>query len=249
MLRLLNRFKRDMLSKGKIKNFLFYTVGEVFLVVVGILIALQIDNWNREVQEEKELKEYLIKIGDNISSDIKLADSLLQRRLKIKEICRQGLQAIHSGEGKNLGLVQKSINLFADFEFSSKTGGYESLVTSGYISKLRKSSPDSLLFQYYLDIEDLQREEKSFNGFVEAMETEINRSFSLFSVYQSEMGYGADDAAIQLAVREYFKLIPLQNAFVRGSFQNAIIRRYRSLIKTGTLLQSEIKKQTTVGGR
>lgn len=243
MLRLLNHFKRDLLSKGKIKSFLFYTVGEIFLVVVGILIALQIDNWNRELQEEKELNEYLIKITENISSDLELADSLLNRRFRIKQISQKGLNVIASREEKSIEFATESIILFNDFEFSSKKAGFESLVTSGYISKLRRSRLDSLLFQYYMDIDELKRAEQSFNGFIEAMEKEINTSFSLFSVYKSAMGYEDREVVRQKALNSLFEVIPLQNAFLRGSSQIAITNRYRAIIETGTLLRLEIERK------
>ena len=37
-----------MLSGGKVKNYLLYAVGEILLVVIGILFALQINNWNED---------------------------------------------------------------------------------------------------------------------------------------------------------------------------------------------------------
>lgn len=241
MLRILNKFKRDLLSKGRIKSFLFYTVGEVFLVVVGILIALQIDNWNRESQEEKELNEYLLKISENVSSDIELADSLLQRRIQIREICKKGLNAIESGKDKTHSLAIKTINLFADFEFAPTRSGFESLTSSGYIGKLKRSQLDSLLFQYYRTIDDLNREEKSFNGFIESMEIAMNSSNELFTVYKLTMGYEIDKVPAKEAVDRYFAILPFQNALIRGSFQYALTRRYESLLKTGMLLKAEIK--------
>lgn len=241
MLRLLNRFKRDLLSQGKIKSFLFYTVGEVFLVVVGILIALAIDNRATDYKEEQELNEYLIKISENVTSDIKLADSLKNRRLTIKELSKKGLDIITTGEGKTQEFVGESILLFADFEFRSKNSGYESLIASGYISKLSRSKLDSLLFLYYATVDDLMREEQSFNGFIEAMEKSMNAEVSLFSVYKGLLGYEIDPIENKQAIEEYFDVVPFQNAMTRGSFQGAILRRYDALIQTGELLKDEIR--------
>jgi len=37
-----------MLAENKFSSYLFYTIGEIILVVIGILIALSIKNWNKE---------------------------------------------------------------------------------------------------------------------------------------------------------------------------------------------------------
>ena len=55
-----------MLAQGKVKKYLLYAIGEIFLIVIGILIALQINNWNErrrlqqtEISTLKELKAAL----------------------------------------------------------------------------------------------------------------------------------------------------------------------------------------------
>src|SRR5688500_15874307 len=70
MLRLLRTIRKKLLEGGKFQQYLLYALGEIFLVVVGILIALQINNWN-EYKKERELEgEYLKKIALNIEDDI-----------------------------------------------------------------------------------------------------------------------------------------------------------------------------------
>lgn len=243
MLRVLNRIKRRLLKGGRIKRFIFYTVGEILLIVIGLLIALQINNWNSERKEEQELNEYLMKVSENVSVDIKLADSLQTQRLKIKAISKKGLDIIVADTGKNLQFLLKSIAVFSDFEFYSKKGGFESLVSSGYVSKLSRSKIDSLLFQYYAMVDDLIREERSFNGYVESMEQAMSTNFPLLSAYGEFIGYEVDAVAAQKAVEELFQVTPYQNALVRGSFQRAILRKYTEVIQTGKLLKAEIAKR------
>ena len=43
-----------MLTENKFSKYLIYAIGEIVLVVIGILIALQINNWNAERKVEKE---------------------------------------------------------------------------------------------------------------------------------------------------------------------------------------------------
>lgn len=46
MLKFFRRIRRKLLDKGNLKKYLIYASGEILLVVVGILIALQVNNWN-----------------------------------------------------------------------------------------------------------------------------------------------------------------------------------------------------------
>jgi len=56
-LRIFNQIRKRILKKGKFKDYLKYAIGEIVLVVVGILIALQINNWN---EGEKIRKNKLV---------------------------------------------------------------------------------------------------------------------------------------------------------------------------------------------
>ena len=44
--------RQDLLSKGKTGKYLKYAIGEIILVVFGILIALQINNWNEKRKDD-----------------------------------------------------------------------------------------------------------------------------------------------------------------------------------------------------
>ena len=59
MLALIKEMKHQFIANKKFSNYLMYAIGEIFLIVMGILIALQIDNWNNEkADRQNELKTY-----------------------------------------------------------------------------------------------------------------------------------------------------------------------------------------------
>lgn len=246
MLRLFNHAKRNQLHEGKVKSFIFYSVGEVLLVVVGILIALKIDNWNRERVEKKELKEYLIKVSENVSDDILLAKSNLERRKKLAEISKSTLLKVVRNETLDLVDIYHSNEVFVDFHFVSKKSGIESLTNAGFVNELEQSTLDSLLFEYYLIVEDLNREEKSLNGFIENMEAAAYSQNYFLPLYNEFLGIKPNAADLHTAIQSYYGSHSVQGALMRSSGQLAIMRAYENLIKTGVLLKAEIDSKIKV---
>ncbi len=63
----MNRFKRIKL--GNAKEFFLYAVSEIIFVLIGILLALQINNWNTERQQDKALRSHLIQLQAELKED------------------------------------------------------------------------------------------------------------------------------------------------------------------------------------
>ena len=52
MLRFFKNIRQQLASENKVMAYLRYAIGEILLVVIGILIALQVNNWN-ELRKQK----------------------------------------------------------------------------------------------------------------------------------------------------------------------------------------------------
>ena len=76
MFKFFRSVRQVLLSENKFSKYFLYALGEVLLVVVGILIALQINNWNEQQKAQQELNAILIEVYNDLNSDLKE----LQRR-------------------------------------------------------------------------------------------------------------------------------------------------------------------------
>ena len=56
MLKFFRRIQRKLLNEENLKKYLIYVFGEIFLVVIGILIALQVNNWNEKRKNKQEVE-------------------------------------------------------------------------------------------------------------------------------------------------------------------------------------------------
>lgn len=67
MIKFFRQFRRQMLSEGKTTKYVKYAIGEILLVVIGILIALQINTWNEE-RKDRNREQVILK---NLQADFK----------------------------------------------------------------------------------------------------------------------------------------------------------------------------------
>jgi hypothetical protein len=145
--RFLRTLRLSLLAENRTRKYLLYAIGEIVLVVLGILIALQIDTWN-EVRKNKAFeKEVLAQIKEN----------LLQDKMALQAVARSYQEAI-AASGKLLEPSKRSafpdsitywLGRVARFErFNPLTSSYEVLKSKG-LDIVSKDTLRLLLGQYY----------------------------------------------------------------------------------------------------
>ncbi|SDQ04927.1 DUF6090 family protein [Flagellimonas zhangzhouensis] len=92
MIKFFGKIRKTLVSEGKTVKYLKYAIGEIILVVIGILIALQVNNWNIDRQTRNKEQTYLKEIRNNLQQDsirlqvvldfnenkVKIVDEMLQ---------------------------------------------------------------------------------------------------------------------------------------------------------------------------
>ena len=66
MIKFFRKIRQDLLLKGKTGKYLKYAIGEIVLIVIGILIALQINNWNEIRKLQNEELNLLLEVKSNL---------------------------------------------------------------------------------------------------------------------------------------------------------------------------------------
>jgi hypothetical protein len=149
MINFFRKIRENLLAEGKTSKYLKYAVGEIFLVVIGILIALQINNWNESRKDEAFEQEILKQIQENLSND----------RLALEGIERNFNSAIESA-GVILNTtdsqdIEDSVHILLgkiiQFDrFQPLTNAYEVLKSNG-LDKISNKDLRFLLGLYYDD--------------------------------------------------------------------------------------------------
>ena len=68
MIKFFRKIRQNLLSEGKTGKYFKYAIGEIILVVIGILIALQVNNWNEGKKLKKTQNTYLKQLANDVDS-------------------------------------------------------------------------------------------------------------------------------------------------------------------------------------
>ena len=82
MIKFFRHIRKTHVMENKTGKYLKYAIGEIVLVVIGILIALSINNWNEKRQESVSEINYLIGIKTDLESDIPTIELRINRILQ-----------------------------------------------------------------------------------------------------------------------------------------------------------------------
>ena len=77
MIKFFRKIRYNLMETGKTSKYFKYAIGEIILVVIGILIALQVNNWNEERKKKNEVDQILLDIEQDLISNYKTANFAL----------------------------------------------------------------------------------------------------------------------------------------------------------------------------
>ena len=166
MIKFFRKIRQKLLTENKFSKYLLYAIGEIVLVVIGILIALQINNWN-EYQKERQSEQLVLReIRDNLKYDLKDFESnlitLQNKVISSKTI----LKALNNDTPYNDSLGFYFTYLTAFPHFSSKTNGYKLLQSKGLeiiINDALRNSITDLYEDRYQYILTIEKERINYN--------------------------------------------------------------------------------------
>ncbi len=247
------KIRQKLLTESKFSKYFMYAVGEIILVVIGILIALQINNWNQARKDNRALNEYLGKIRSHTLEDLRKLDTISKYRLQLATLCKKArTRMLDKTEDEDLFLFMNCGLAFADYYFKPNTGGYEALKNSNYFGKINNTQLDSLLTSYHSIVEDIAQNEKSYNDYVVSQEaylsTQFDRSLILASAFLPQDSLRMRDTPQSEYLEdfaEYTSSAPYRNVISLAAFQfDAMVYEYNQLRDAGRGVISEIDALT-----
>jgi len=164
MIKIFRHIRKQMLSKNKFSKYLLYAIVEIILVVIGILIALQINNWNENKKQIKKEEKVLLQFKNELNEDLSILDMIITSNKFVIKSCNELIKHLENNMPYN-----DSLSLYFDrwaspnvLEFNSST--YQNLTTIGPELIRNENLRNSILKLYNFSYEKAKTYNDYFRG-------------------------------------------------------------------------------------
>jgi glutaredoxin-related protein len=155
--------------QNKITTYLLYAIGEIALVVIGILIAVQIDEWNKARQQQLKELQYLSEIKSSLLLDIENAKNVIAfNNVKTSHILKS-FKVFENADNKDSVLLKMGSMLDTLFSFQMlvlERTAFDNMVSAETISIIRNDELRQALSIYY-----------NWDGITQERTKEMSRAF------------------------------------------------------------------------
>jgi hypothetical protein len=139
MIAFFRRIRKRLLRQSKVSQYLLYALGEILLVVIGILLALQINTWNEERIERKQEGELLRSLKGEFETNLKELQQSIEVNDKVARACVEitGIIRADAVQASAEVLYPLIMDLFNFNSFDGRIGVSGEIVNSGRLNLLK----------------------------------------------------------------------------------------------------------------
>ena len=151
MIKFFRHIRQRLLSESKLSKYMLYAIGEIILVVIGILIALSINNWNTERQNDIKGTVYLEGIRNDLIHDTEFIKTLIPRYQDRYRDFRGLDSLVRIGSDSIFYIYFQKIRRFSyqTYTFYPRIGSYASLVSENSTALISNDSLSKQLKNIY----------------------------------------------------------------------------------------------------
>ena len=155
MIKFFRHIRQNLLMENKTGKYLKYAIGEIVLVVIGILIALQINNWNQERKARALEQSYYCLLLDDVEQDkqqLKTLKTLANERMQSSNKAIQLIQQ-EKTKAKELGIATQLSRRSGKVTFQPNISTYEDIKSSGNLNIIKDKRITKQLNRYFKTVE------------------------------------------------------------------------------------------------
>ena len=169
MIHLFRKIRRNMLTNNKVSKYILYALGEILLVIIGILIALQVNEWNQERKNNDEEQIILTNLKSEFS----------QNKMALKDVwgilsnsqngCLE-LMKLMNQERSELNKYNIDSLIYWTIEyypFNPSNNVFADLVQSGRLQLIQDETLRNKLFEWSTEMENYRNSFEEYQHFIE----------------------------------------------------------------------------------
>ena len=151
MIKFFRKIRQNFLLENKTGKYFKYAIGEIILVVIGILIALQINSWNEGVKKSRWEQRFLKDLRNEIQGDFNQLNKAYTIQLKKGKSCVTLLNLMKEAtksKKKKMDSIFTSIQA-VNPTFFPTTGVYDAALSAGKLEHIKNDSLKYLITNLY----------------------------------------------------------------------------------------------------
>lgn len=153
MLKFFRTIRKNLLADSKVGKYMMYAVGEILLVVIGIIIAVQIGNWNQSVQD-KELVQISL---ENLREDLEIQKEIINEQIAYETviIARTDtvLMLMQDSNPSPSDILPLLFELTSRRTFIANKATFNNLESTGNIVLIKDKELKNELIRYYQQLD------------------------------------------------------------------------------------------------
>jgi hypothetical protein len=140
------------MEKNKTAKYLKYAIGEIILVIMGILIALTINNWNQDRLTENLEYQYYSRLLDDVREEKIILEAIINYSKQVSLHAKKAIAVFEKSSNANANPIENLIDMYQASQLAdaySATSTYRELISSGQINLIQNDNLKTALIRYY----------------------------------------------------------------------------------------------------
>lgn len=255
MIRIFRNIRQTLAAEHNVAKYLRYALGEIVLVVIGILVALQVNNWNEQRKQRANELHYLTNLKADLNLNIAEIDHYITTRNSQIASAKEVLEYF---EGKPLTDLDEfnrhTINVYTWQKFFQINNTFQELTNSGNLAIISSDSIKHGLLNLETLYKKLKYEEEHFRYDSEVMLYEPSYGIvdihSIVKNFTYHITQGQQGENVKLSTEDFKELLrnrKHKNGFAMAtyelSFMNSQLEGMKSLCnRIVILIDKELDK-------
>jgi len=142
MIKFFRKIRQNLLSDNRFSKYILYAIGEIVLVVIGILIALNVNNWNQENKNNLLGNDLLIRIHRDLVKDTITFKKDIIRNNALREDLKKLLVELYDGVDSigEVKTMSETWDKMLDQAFAPNNNTYQSMLSSGTLGLIKNQN-------------------------------------------------------------------------------------------------------------
>ena len=241
MIKFFRKIRQKMLTEHKFSTYFLYAIGEILLVMIGILLAFQVNSW-KEQRDNSSLEQIMI---NNLNTEFKknlnkLKDSRIQYKETDKSIRRlMSFMQFSSDELKiaNIdSLISKAIDVY---DYSPTQNSLTEILATGNLKLIKEDSLKTMLLDWSAELNEKEESWQTLDDFNQNLVLPyLTKKASMRNIDKYSLMKWEDNSKFEINYEDLFNDIEFENHLDNLGW--AVVNYDMSLERLATIVEKII---------